>query len=330
MPGVAGGLLAAIIAATAFNFTNGVHDAADAVATLVASRTAAPGPALAVAALFTLLGPLLLGAAVADTVGKIVDVPRDQMVAVIGAGVSGALVWNLGSWWRGLPSSSTHALVGGLVGAAVAADGMAAVGWHTVGLVLLALVLSPAVGFAVGFAGTRGSRMALRRATREIHTPIRWGQWLSSAALAFGHGANDAAKATGVIVAMLVATRHSTGTSAPTWVTVVAATSLTIGTCVGGWRIVRTVGMDIYRLRALDGLVAQTGSAVVVAGASALGAPISTSQVVASSVAGVGGGRRWHHVHWQVVRLIGLAWVVTVPVCFGLGALAVPFWRWLT
>jgi PiT family inorganic phosphate transporter len=327
---VAGGLLAAIVVATAFNFTNGVHDAADAVAILVATRTAAPGPALAVAALFTLLGPLVLGAAVADTIGKLVDVPADEVVAVIGAGVSGALVWNTLSWWRGLPSSSTHALVGGLVGAAVVADGTGAVGWSTVLLILLALVLSPALGFVIGFVGTRASRRALRRATREIRRPIAWGQWASSAVLAFGHGANDAAKATGVIVVMLVATQHSTGTSAPLWVTIVATVSLTAGTCVGGWKIVRTVGMGIYRLRPLDGVVSQTGSAAVVIGASVLGAPVSTSQVVASSVAGVGGGRRWHHVHWQIVRSIGLAWLVTVPVCVMLGALATPFWRWLT
>ncbi|HEY3724505.1 MAG TPA: anion permease [Acidimicrobiia bacterium] len=323
-------LVAAIVVATAFNFTNGVHDAADAVATLVATRTAQAGAALAVAVVFTLLGPLVLGAAVADTVGKVVEVPQSQIVAVIGAGVSGALVWNLFSWWRGLPSSSTHALIGGLVGAALAADGIHAVGWSTVGLVLAALVLSPALGFAAGFVGTRGARFGLRRATLAVERPIRGGQWVSSAVLAFAHGANDAAKATGVIVVMLVATQHATSTSAPLWVTLLATTSLALGTAVGGWRIVRTIGMGIFRLRPLDGLVSQTGSAVVVLGASALGAPVSTSQVLASSVAGVGSGQRWHHVHWHVVRNIGVAWLVTVPVCVMLGALALPLWRWVT
>ena len=220
--------------------------------------------------------------------------------------------------------------IGGLVGAAVVTDGLHAVGWATVGVVVLALVVSPALGLLTGFVGTRVSRFALRRATREVHRPIVWGQWLSSAGLAFGHGANDAAKATGVIVVMLVATQHSTGTSAPLWVTIVATTSLTLGTCVGGWKIVRTVGMGIFRLRPLDGLVSQTGSALVVLGASVVGAPVSTSQVVASSVAGVGSGQRWHHVHWQVVRNIGVAWLVTIPVCVMLGALATPLWRLLT
>lgn len=325
-----GALVAAIVVATAFNFTNGVNDAADAVATLVATRTARPGPALLVAVVFTLLGPLVLGAAVATTIGNLISVPAADVVAVVGAGAGAALLWNLGSWWRGLPSSSTHALVGGLVGAALVVQGLDAVDWGTVAVVVAALLASPALGFLAGFIGVRASRFSLRRATQRVERPIRGGQWASSAVLAFAHGANDAAKATGVIVVMLVATNHSTGTSAPLWVVALATISLTVGTAVGGWRIVRTVGLGIFRLRPLDGLVSQTGSAVIVLGASALGAPVSTSQVLSSSVAGVGSGQRWRHVHWHVVRNIGLAWLVTMPVCVMLGALALPLWRWVT
>ncbi len=277
-----------------------------------------------------MIGPLVLGATVADTVGKIVDVPASDVVAVIGAGVTGALVWNVLSWWRGLPSSSTHTLVGGLVGSAVVADGGSAVSWSTVGIIVLVLVLAPVTGLLVGAIGIRFARWSLRRATQAVNRPVAWGQWASSAGLAFAHGANDAAKMTGVVVVMLVATNHQTGSSAPIWVTLLATTSLTIGTLVGGWRIVRTVGMRIYRLRPLDGLVNQTGSALVVLGASVVGAPVSTSQVVAASVAGVGGGRRHRRVHWPVVGQIGLAWLVTIPVCVVLGALAAPLWRWLT
>jgi PiT family inorganic phosphate transporter len=324
------GLVAAIIVATAFNFTNGVHDAADAVATLVATRVATPLAALVVAAGFPLLGPLVFGAKVADTVGELVDVPAADVVAIIGAGVTGALVWNVVSWWRGLPSSSTHALVGGLVGAAVVADGLDAVSWSTVGIVVLALVLAPLVAFLAGAIGILFARWSLRRGTQAVNRPVAAGQWVASAGLAFGHGANDAAKATGVIVVMLVATQHQTGTSAPLWVTLVATASLTLGTLVGGWRIVRTVGMSIYRLRPLDGLVNQTGSALIVVGASMVGAPVSTSQVVAASVAGVGGGHRRQRVRWPVVAQIGVAWLVTIPVCVILGALATPLWRWLT
>jgi PiT family inorganic phosphate transporter len=330
MPGVDGPLVAAVALATAFNFTNGVHDAADAVATLVATRIAAPGAALLVAALFTLLGPLLLGATVANTVGEIIDVPAADVVAVVGAGVSGALVWNVFSWWRGLPSSSTHALVGGLVGAAVVADGGGAVSWSTVAVIITVLVLAPVLGFAVGAIGVRLARRSLRRATQAVNRPVGWGQWAASSVLAFGHGANDAAKATGVIVIMLVATQHQSGTSAPLWVTLLATTSLPLGTLVGGWKIVRTVGMRIYRLPPLDGLVNQTGSALVVVGASVAGAPVSTSQVVAASVAGVGSSRRHRRVRWPVVGQIGLAWLVTIPTCVILGAVAAPVWRWLT
>lgn len=325
-----GPLVAAIAVATAFNFTSGVHDAADAVATLVATRVGTPGRCLIVAAGFTLLGPLLLGASVADTVGRLIDVPSADVVAVVGAGMSGALVWNAFSWWRGLPSSSTHAMVGGLVGAAIVRDGSDAVSWSTAGFILLVLVLAPAAGFLVGAIGIRTARWSLKRATREVNRPIGWGQWAASSTLAFGHGANDAAKATGIIVVMLVGTQHSTGTSAPLWVTLLATTSLTLGTLVGGWRIVRTVGMSIFRLRPLDGLVNQAGSAVIVVGASIVGAPVSTSQVVAASVAGVGGGQHRHHVHWPVVGQIGVAWLVTIPVCVMLGAVAAPLWRWLT
>ena len=325
-----GPLVAAIAVATAFNFTNGVHDAADAVATLVATRVAMPLTALLVAALFTLLGPLLLGESVADTVGDLVTVPAADVVAVIGAGVSGALVWNVFSWWRGLPSSSTHALVGGLVGAALVSEGTDAISWSTVGLIAVVLVLAPLAGFVMGAIGIGVARWSLRRATQSVDRPVRAGQWVASAGLAFGHGANDAAKATGLIVVMLVATNHATGSDAPLWVTMLATVSLTLGTCVGGWRIVHTVGMSIYRLRPLDGLVNQTGSALIVVGASVVGAPVSTSQVVAASVAGVGGARRRRHVRWPVVGQIALAWLVTIPVCVILGALAAPLWRWLT
>lgn len=325
-----GGLVAAIVVASLFNFTNGVHDAADAVATLVATRSTTPARALALAVVFTFLGPLVLGAAVADTISKIVEVPQSEIVATIGAGMTGALVWNTFSWWRGLPSSSTHALVGGLVGAALVADGINGVHWNSVVVVLVALVVSPVLGLLTGLLGTRASKLALRRATRQVRRPVVRGQFVSAAVLAFGHGANDAAKAGGVIVALLVATGYSSTTSAPLWVTVLTAATLTLGTCVGGWRIVRTIGLSIFRLRPLDGFVCETGSALVVVGASVLGAPVSTSQVVASTVAGVGSGRRWHHVRWSVFGVIGLAWLVTFPVCLALGALLAPAWRWVT
>jgi PiT family inorganic phosphate transporter len=278
----------------------------------------------------TMIGPLVLGAAVASTVEDLLDLPSAMVVAVIGAGLTGAMAWNIASWRLGLPSSSTHALVGGLVGAALVAQGPDAISWGTLVFVLFGLVLSPLLGFLVGLVGNWTAARALRRATRRVRGPVRWSQWVGSAALSIGHGANDAAKAAGVIVVLLVATDHADSGSAPLWVTLLAAAALTAGTAAGGWQIVRRVGMSIYRLRLLDGLVSQAGSSVLVLGASAIGAPVSTSQVVASSVAGVGSGRRWHHVNWISIRSIGLGWLITLPLCATLGALAYPVWEWLT
>jgi inorganic phosphate transporter, PiT family len=267
---------------------------------------------------------------VADTVEKLLEVPAGEVVAIVGAGLSGAIVWNIASWRFGLPSSSTHALVGGLVGAALIAQGVDAVSWGTLAFVLAGLVASPVLGFGFGLVGLRAGAWSLRRATSRVREPVRWGQWVGSAALSVGHGANDAAKAAGVIVVLLVATGHGSGSPAPLWVTAVSALALTFGTMTGGWQIVRTVGMRIYRLRMLDGFVSQTSSSLLVLGASAIGAPVSTSQVVASSVAGVGSGRRWHHVNWLSVRDIGIAWLVTMPACAILAVVAFPVWEWLT
>ena len=331
------GLVVAILVAVAFDFTNGFHDSANAIAALVVTRAARPGQAVVLASVFTLLGPVLAGTAVADTVGGIVTVEPTLVVPVVGAGLTGALAWNLLTWWRGLPSSSSHALVGGLVGAALVEGGPDAVYWggfdgiRPVGVlgVLAALAISPVVGFAVGFVGLRSAGFALRRARREIERPIRRSEWGTAAALSFSHGTNDAQKTMGVITLLLLAQGHLATFSVPLWVKVLTAVSITLGTSVGGWRIVRTIGRRIYPLRSLDGLVSQGGSAGVILVSGALGAPVSTSQVVASSVAGVGAGQRWRHVRWVIVREMGIAWVVTLPASAALAAAVLPIWRLL-
>ncbi len=330
------GLWLAVGLAFVFALTNGFNDAANAIATLVATRAARPGQALALAAVFNVLGALVLGTAVAATVAGIVDVPPDQAIAVIGSGVLAAVVWNVVTWSRGLPSSSGHALVGGLVGAALADGGVDAVnwggldGWRPVGVlgVLTALAVSPAVGFLCGLALARLDHRLLRRATRAVDAPIRRGEWAMSASLAFSHGANDSQKSMGVIAALLVASGHLNGFSVPVWVTLGCGLALTAGTAMGGWRIVRTIGRRIFRLAPVDALASQTGSVAVILSASLLGAPVSTTHVVASSVVGVGGGRRrWRHVRWTVVRSIGFAWLLTLPMTALLGAVAVVVWR---
>lgn len=324
--------------AVLFAFTNGIHDASNAIAALVATRAARPAQAVALAAVFNVLGPLLVGSAVADTIGGIVTVGGSVGVEVIGAGLFAAVSWNVLTWALGLPSSSGHALVGGLVGAALAAGGSGAIRWggfdgvHPVGVLgtLVALAVAPVLGAAAALIVIRALRRAARRATRRWHGPVIGGEWALSAALAFSHGSNDAQKAVGVIAALLVADGRLDALASPTWAVITCALALTAGTALGGWSIVKTVGRRIYRITRVDGVASQSASAAVILGASIVGAPVSTTQVVASSVLGVGGGRRrWRHVNWAVVRHIALGWIVTMPVTAIVAAVAVSIWRWL-
>jgi inorganic phosphate transporter, PiT family len=323
------GLTIAVLLALAFAATNGLHDASNAIATLVATRAARPSQAIVLATVFNLMGPLLLGAAVADTIGGIVTVSPSVAIGVIGSGLAAATTWNLATWRLGLPSSSGHALVGGLVGAAVVEGGIDAVNWggmdglHPVGVfgTLIALAVSPVLGGLVALLAIRALRWAAKRATQRWHGTVQGGQWVTAAALSFSHGANDAQKSVGVIAALLLAGGRIDSLSAPTWVVVTCSAALTAGTSLGGWRIIRTVGRRIYRIHPLEGLSSQTSSAGVIIGASLLGAPVSTSQVVASSVVGIGAGRRrLRHVNWELVRQIGLAWLITLPASAALAA----------
>ncbi len=333
------GLVVAIALAVAFALTNGFHDAANSIAALVATRVATPFQAIVLASIFNLLGPLLLGAAVANTIGGIVTVAPSAANQVIGGGLAAAVAWNLATWNRGLPSSSAQALVGGLIGAALAEGGSQAVNWggfahgRPVGVLgtLVALAISPPLGALSALLVIRAMRRVGRRATRRWAMPVRGGQWAMAAALAFSHGANDAQKAVGVIAALLLASGRINTLAAPTWVIVVCSAALTLGTALGGWRIIRTVGRGIYRFQLMEGLASTSASAGVIFGASLLGAPVSTSQVVASSVVGVGGGRRrWRHVRWEVVGHMGVAWLITLPCTAGLAAVAYALWSWLT
>ena len=320
----------AIVMALAFAVTNGFHDAANAIATLVATRAARPLPAVVFASIFNLLGPFVVGAAVADTISHIVQLPASDTIPVVGAGLTGAVIWNTVTWTRGLPASSSHALVGGLVGAALVAAGPGAVSWGTVGKVLAALAIAPLVSFVVSLATQAAGRRALRRATVRVGRSIRGAQWVASGWLAFSHGSNDAQKAIGIIGALLLAHGDIDTLTAPTWAVVGCSLALTAGTALGGWSIVRTIGARIVRLRPLDGLSTQVSSAVVILAASFAGAPVSTTQVVSSSVVGTGVGRGHHRrIRWQVVREIALAWVTTPPAAALLAALALPLWRWI-
>jgi inorganic phosphate transporter, PiT family len=331
-------LLLAVTLAVLFAFTNGIHDASNAIAALVSTRAARPLQAVLLAAGFNLLGPLIVGSAVADTIGGIVTAGGATAVEIIGAGLLAAVLWNVGTWALGLPSSSGHALVGGLVGAALVAAGSDAILWggiedgRPVGVLgtLAALALAPVLGAIAALAVIRGIRRAARRATRRWRGPTRGAEWAMSAALAFSHGANDAQKSVGVIAALLVADGRLGSLSSPLWATITCAVALTVGTALGGWSIVKTVGRRIFRIHPIDGVASQSASAGVIFGASLLGAPVSTTQVVASSMLGIGvGRRRWRHVNWAIVRNIALGWLITMPATALAGAAAVTVWRWL-
>jgi PiT family inorganic phosphate transporter len=329
-------LAVAIALALAFSLTNGLLDAANAVATLVATRGAGPGSAIVLAAAFNILGAVVVGTAVASTIAGIVDVPNEDVVAVVGSGVLAATVWNLIMWSRSLPSSSGHALVGGLVGACWAESGLQAVNWgglhglrpYGVVGVLISLAVSPVIGFALAALAISRLRRGLRRGRARLQAPVRAGQWTMSAALAFSHGANDGQKAMGVVAALLLATGHLSSFAVPLWVKLACALALTLGTALGGWRIIRTVGRGIYRLTPLDALASETAATAAILGAAYAGAPVSTTQVVASSVVGIGAGRRrFRHVRWTVVREIGFGWLITLPASTALGAVSLLLWR---
>ena len=332
-------LVAAIAMALAFALTNGFQDAANAIATLVATRAARPVTAILMASIMNLLGPLLIGAAVANTVAKIVVVEPAVAVAVIGAGLTGAVLWNTFTWYRGIPSSASHALVGGLVGAAVLAAGLEAVAWGPIvdgsigGVlgILAGILLAAALGLGASWVLERVALRLARRASTGARRPVRLAQWVTSAWLAYSHGANDASKAVGVIGALLVVSGSIEGAADAGVITIFACSlALTIGTALGGWRIVKTIGTRIYPLHSLDGLVSQASSAGVIFGASVAGAPVSTSQVVASSVVGIGAGRqRWRHVSWGVMREIGIAWLTTMPAAAIVAVLSLPLWLYL-
>jgi len=333
------GVILAIAVALAFAMTNGFHDAANAIATLVATRVARPIPAVILAAVFNLIGPFVIGSAVANTIGKIVIVPPDQAVAVIGAGLTGAVAWNLVTWSRGIPSSSSHALVGGLVGAGLLEAGTSAIEWgptqdgHIAGVfgILIVLAVAPILAAMTAFLVERLALRSLRRATIRVGGPIRTAQWFTSAFLAFSHGSNDAQKTVGIVAAILVGAGLIPALSdVPAWVILASSSMLTLGTAFGGWGIIRTIGRRIYPIHEVDGLVSQGTSATLILAASVVGAPISTTQVVSSSVVGIGLGRgRYRHVGWEVVREILVAWITTIPAAAVIAAASLPVWRFI-
>jgi inorganic phosphate transporter, PiT family len=318
-------LVLVVITALGFDFVNGFHDAANSIATVVSTRVLTPRAAVAWAALFNFIAFLVFGTHVATTIAKDV-VDQDVLsIGVIFAGLVGAIVWDLITFWFGLPTSSSHALVGGMAGAAVAKAGFDVLVGEGLRKIGLFIVLSPLMGLAVGLLLTILIAWMFHRVRRldRLNRGFRRGQLVSAAAFSLGHGANDAQKTMGIILALLIAGGHlSSDADVPLWVVLSAHTAIGLGTLMGGWRIVKTMGSKITRLQPAGGMAAESAAAATLFFTSAAGVPVSTTHTITGAIVGVGAARRLSAVRWGVAGRVVWAWVLTIPGAFVISAVA--------
>ncbi len=318
-------LIAVLLLAVAFDYINGFHDTANAIATSVSTRALSPRLAIAMSATANFVGALT-GTAVAKTVGSGLIEQQFEGQVVIAAALTGAIVWNLLTWRLGIPSSSSHALIGGLLGAVAAAAGFGA--WKIDGIVnkvLIPLVSSPIAGFVIGLA----AMILIFNIFKHVHPKkmndrFRRLQVVSAGFMAFSHGSNDAQKTMGVMTLALLSAGIIDEFKVPLWVILIAASAMSLGTAAGGWRIIKTMGTKVVKLDPVHGFAAETTAASVIFGASLLGMPVSTTHVISSAIMGTGSSDRFNAIHWAVARNIGVAWVLTIPAT-GLTA-ALAYW----
>ncbi len=320
-------LILTIAVALFFDFTNGFHDTANAIGTTVGTRALPPRVAVGLSAILNLVGAIvttqLLHAEVANTVGSLVAPEGGVAMSMLIAVLFGAITWNLVTWWAGLPSSSSHALIGALIGMGFAVYGVGSVQWGEVYPVFIALISSPIAGLVVAYVVCVVLLNVLRRARRShANSAFRRLQLFSSSFVAFSHGANDAQKTMAIITLALFSSGHLAEFAVPTWVALAAALAIGLGTWAGGWRIIRTMGTRIVRMDPVDGFSAQTVAAVVIQLATTWGLPVSTTQVVSGSVMGAGATHRFSAVRWGVARRIVWAWIFTIPASATLAASA--------
>jgi PiT family inorganic phosphate transporter len=317
-------LVVVIVLAVVFDYINGFHDTANAIATSVATRALHPRHAILMATAFNFIGAFA-GTAVAKTIGAGLVDETTTTQAVVAAALVGAITWNLITWWFGLPSSSSHALIGGLLGATVIAAGVGALDVDgIVNRVLIPMVTSPLIGFLGAFLLMLTLYWIFRNAKRKPMARVfRRLQVLSAGYMAFSHGSNDAQKTMGIITLALFAAGAIPTIDVPFWVIVVSATALSLGTAVGGWRIMHTMGHRVVKLEPVHGFAAETTAATVLIGTAQLGMPVSTTHVISSAIMGVGSARGPKGVRWGVARRILLAWVITIPAA---GTVAAAAW----
>lgn len=316
-------LVVVLVLAVVFDYINGFHDTANAIATSVATRALRPQHAILMAAAFNFIGAFA-GTAVAKTVGAGLVNEATTSQAIVVAALLGAIAWNLLTWRLGIPSSSSHALIGSLLGATILAAGMGAVKWTgVVGSVLVPLVSSPVLGFIGAFFLMIALYWIFRRARRRPMTRgFRRLQVLSAGYMAFAHGSNDAQKTMGIVTLALFSAGVIPTVDVPVWVIVMAASAISLGTAVGGWRIMRTMGRKVVELEPIHGFAAETTAATVLLATAHFGMPVSTTHVISSAIMGVGSSKGPRGVRWGVARTILIAWVVTIPATAVAGALA--------
>jgi inorganic phosphate transporter, PiT family len=315
-------LVGLIVVALLFDFLNGLHDAANSIATIVSTRVLRPHYAVFWAAFFNFIAFLFFGLHVAQTIGTgIIDASVVDARVVFGA-LMGAISWNLITWAFGIPSSSSHALIGGLVGAGVVKNGIGAIVWGGLGKTGAAIVLSPLVGFTLALLLVLVVSWTLVRATPfAVDNAFRTLQFLSASLYSLGHGGNDAQKTMGVIAVLLYSQGHLGGEfHVPFWVVIVCQLAMGLGTLFGGWRIVHTMGSKITRLTPLQGFCAETGGAVTLFMATGSGIPVSTTHTITGAIVGVGAARRVSAVRWNIAGSIVIAWIVTMPAAGLIGA----------
>jgi PiT family inorganic phosphate transporter len=313
--------IALIGAALFFDFMNGFNDSSSIVATMISSRAMSARKALALSAMANLCGPFLFGVAVATTIGQEVVDPKAITIAVIFAALLAAIIWDIITWALGIPSSSSHALVGGLIGAASVDSGFAMIQIMGLLKVMIALFISPILGLAVGYLLMKLVLFLSRGASPRINWFFKRSQIITSLTLALSHGTNDAQKTMGIIAMSLVTLGYSQEFSVPWWVIASSAGAMSLGTALGGWRIMRTLGTKFYKIRPVHGFAAQLASAFIILGAAFLGGPVSTTQVVSSAIMGVGSAKRVSRVRWNVAGNIMAAWILTIPASALLAAL---------
>jgi PiT family inorganic phosphate transporter len=315
-----------------FDFTNGFHDSANSISTVVSTKVLSPRNAVIFAAFFNFIAAFGFGVAVASTISKIIQlnyVLTEVIPYIILSALVGAIAWNLITWFFGLPTSSSHALIGGISGAGISAAGFAAIKWSTVELVATFMIVSPIIGLICGFLFMAAVLWLTRNSHKEIaENYFKRLQLFSAAAYSFSHGTNDAQKTMGIIIPLLFSIGYF-GTSVdpnhlpvPLWVILIAHAAIALGTLSGGWRIVKTMGYKITKLRPVHGFAAETAGAATIIGASLIGIPVSTTHVICSSIMGVGTTMGASTVKWGVARSIMIAWILTIPVSALIGFIA--------